>query len=65
MRTDDLELALAIHRDSITDRKAVLFKSPLVKHNWLSSSFLFYEKKDDTLNQKILDIYHFFDKFIF
>ncbi len=48
MRTDDLELAFAIRRASVTDSSAVSVEWPLLKPDWLASSLLLCERNNDT-----------------
>ncbi len=48
MRTDDLELAFAIRRDSVTESSAVSVEWPLLKPDCLASSLLFCERNNYT-----------------
>ncbi len=48
MRTDDLELAFAIRRASVTDSSAVSVEWPLLKPDCLASSLLFCERNNET-----------------
>ncbi len=48
MRTDDLELAFAIRRASVTDSSAVSVEWPLLKPDCLVSSLLFCERNNET-----------------
>ncbi len=48
MRTDDLESAFVIRRASVTESSAVSVEWPLLKPDWLASSRLFYERKEDS-----------------
>ncbi len=48
MRTDDLDSALGIHSDSVTDSKGVSVEWPLLNPDWLLSSRLFCERKEET-----------------
>jgi len=49
MRTDDLEAAFVICRASVTDSNAVSVECPFLKPDWLTSSWLFRDRKDDWL----------------
>jgi len=46
--SDDLEAAFAIRRASVTDSNAVSVECPFLKPDWLTSSWLFRDRKDDT-----------------
>ncbi len=46
MRTDDLESAFAIRKASVTDSSAVSVECPLLKSDWLKSSWLFCERNN-------------------
>ncbi len=46
--TDDLESAFAIRKASVTDYSAVSVEWPLLKPDWLASSWLFCERNNDT-----------------
>ncbi len=48
MRTDDLELAFAIRRASVTESSAVSVEWPLLKPDCLASSLLFCERNNET-----------------
>ncbi len=48
MRTDDLELAFAIHKASVTESSAVSVECPHLEHDWLASTRLFCERNEDT-----------------
>ncbi len=48
MRTDDLESAFAIRRASVTESSAASVEWPLLKPDWLASSRLFYERKENS-----------------
>ncbi len=48
MRTDDLELAFAIRRASVTESSAVSVEWPLLKPECLASSLLFWERNNET-----------------
>ncbi len=48
MRTDDLELAFAIRRASVTESSAVSVEWPLLKPDCLAVSLLFCENNNET-----------------
>ncbi len=48
MRTDDLESAFAIRKASVTESSTVSVEYPLLKPDWLASSWLFCEINEDT-----------------
>ncbi len=48
MRTDDLESAFAIRRDSVTESSTVSVEWPLLKPDCLASSLLFCERNNET-----------------
>ncbi len=48
IRTDDLESAFAILKASVTDSSTVSVEWPLLKPDWLASSFLFCERNNDS-----------------
>ncbi len=48
MRTDDLELAFAIYRASVTESSAVSVEWPLLKPDCLVCSLLFCEINNET-----------------
>ncbi len=48
MRTDDLVSAFAIRRASVTESSAVSVECPHLKPDWLASSRLFFERKEDS-----------------
>lgn len=48
MTTDDLESALTIRRASLSDSRAVSDEGLHLNPDWLTSSWLFYERKEDT-----------------
>ncbi len=52
MRTDDLELAFAIRRASVTESSAVSVEWPLLKPDCLDSNLLFCEKNNETWLKK-------------
>jgi len=58
MRTDDLETAFAIRRASVTGSNAVSVECPFLKSDWLTSSWLFRDRKDDTwLKEACLSVF--------
>ncbi len=48
MGSDDLELAFAIRRASVTESSAVSVEWPLLKPDYLASSLLFCERNNET-----------------
>ncbi len=48
IRTDDLELAFAIRRSSVTESSVVSVEWPLLKPDCLATSLLFCERNNET-----------------
>ncbi len=57
MRTDDLELAFAIRRASVTESSAVSVEWPLLKPDCLVSSLLFCER--NLVEDNSIECFHY------